>query len=180
MKIFDITQPYPWPDAEVRYFDAPETPFESTALEENWLNAKTNARGQQVFKYMLLPTGEYECHVSAALYRVKQTQFNLFADHFELGIEHDFLLLMKGMSRMGIYKAENGDYYFHLMDIDGNVCMGTRSAAITKWINDHIEWIYYYDHNMLQCQRSPHAKPMSVTMAYAQWLGKSSDVQELK
>lgn len=179
-KIHDITKPYPWPDAEVKYVDAPETSFESSALEENWLNAKANAQGRQVFKYILLPTGEYECHVSAFLYRVKQVQFEIFADHFDLDPKHDFMLLMKGLSRMGIYKADNGDYYFHLMDVDGNVCMGTRSAAITKWINGHLDWIFYYEHDWLMCQENPQTKPMSVTMAYAQWLGKSSDVQELK
>lgn len=182
IKIHDITKPYPWPDAEIRFVDAPEIPFDSSALEENWLNAKANAQGRQVFKYILLPTGEYEVHVSAALYRVKQVQFELFADHFDLGLEHDFLLALapEALPGMGVYKADCGGYYFHMMEVAGNIKMGTRSKAISRWIDEHPEWMYWYEHNMLCCQEDSKSKPMSVTMAYAQWLGKDSDVQDLK
>lgn len=182
IQIHDITRPYPWPDAEVRYFDAPEASFGSTALEENWLNAKANARGRQVINYMLLPTGEYEVHMSAALYRVKQVQFELFADHFDLGLEHDFLLGLSPdmLPGMGVYKADCGGYYFHMMEVADNIRMGTRSKAISQWIDEHSEWMYWYDHYMLCCQENPKSKPMPVTTAYAISKGKNPGFQDLK
>lgn len=168
IQIHDITQPYPWPDALVKYFDAPIPGFDSSALEENWLQAKANALGCQMFKHILLPTGEYEVHMSAALYRVRQTQFSLFADHFELDIKHDFLLFsrLEPSGPEGIYRTPSGVCYFHMMDVADNIKMGTRSDKISRWIYDHVEWIYYYYHNMLYCQRNSKTKPMPVTQAY--------------
>ncbi len=170
IQIHDITQPYPWPDAETTYFDAPEVQFDSSAAEENWLQAKANALGQQVFKHILLPTGEYEVHMSAALYKVRQTQFFLFADYFALDLQHDFLLFsrLEPSGPDGIYRTPEGVCYFHMMEVVPNIKMGTRSAVVSRWISRHAEWIYYYDHNMLYCQRNSSSQPMPVTQAYMQ------------
>lgn len=170
-KIHDITKPYPWPDAEVKYYTAPETPFDSTALEENWLQSKVNALGRSVFRYILLPTGEYEVHMSGILYQIKQTQFKIFADHFALDPQHDFLLSpfptqVAGWPCHGCQKSESGEYYFHLMEVDGSIQMGTRSRVISQWIDRHPEWMYWYDHGELYCQLNPRSEAMPVTTAY--------------
>ena len=169
IKIHDITKPYPWPDAEVKYYDAPEEGFESSALEDNWLEAKANALGRSVFRKILLPTGEYEVHMSGILHRIKQKQFELFTEHLGLDIEHDFLLVpftATKMPALGCRKADNGDYYFHLMEVDSSIRMGSRCKAISQWIDRHSGWMYWYDHGELYCQLNSRSESMPVTTAY--------------
>jgi len=44
--------------------------------------------------------------------------------------------------------------------------MGTRSQKISRWIDRHSEWMYWYDHGELYCQLNPRSESMPVTAAY--------------
>lgn len=171
IQIHDITMPFPWPDKLVKYYDAPEVPFDCTADEEKWLQAKANAIGCHVFHYMLLATGEYEVHMSAELYRVIQMKYKMFADLSSLDpeLKHEFMagpMSENFFDQMGPFFCSDGRHFIHMMRVTGDIVMGTVSPKISQWINEHMSWMYKYVNGQLYTQRTGITSSIPVTLAY--------------